>query len=40
MKKSKLVEINTKPTTFSLENFINTVEQEQKRKDSFDRENS
>lgn len=34
-KKSKLVEIKTKPTTASVEDFINTVEQEQKRKDSF-----
>lgn len=34
-KKSKLVEIKTKPTTASVEDFINIVEQEQKRKDSF-----
>ena len=34
-KKSKLVEIKTKPTAASVEDFINTVEQEQKRKDSF-----
>jgi len=34
-KKTKLVEIKTKPTTASVEDFINTVEQEQKRKDSF-----
>lgn len=34
-KKSKLVEIKTKPTTSSVEDFINAVEQEQKRKDSF-----
>lgn len=34
-KKSKLVEIKTKPTAASVEDFINAVEQEQKRKDSF-----
>jgi hypothetical protein len=34
-KKSKLVEIKTKPTTASVEDFINTVPDEQKRKDSF-----
>ncbi len=34
-KKSKLVEIKTKPTSASVENFINTVKDEQKRKDSF-----
>ena len=34
-KKSKLVEIKTKPTTASVEDFINKVEGEQKRKDSF-----
>ena len=34
-KKSKLVEIKTKPTTASVEDFINNVEGEQKRKDSF-----
>lgn len=34
-KKSKLVEIKTKPTTVSIEDFINTVPDEQKRKDSF-----
>jgi hypothetical protein len=34
-KKSKLVEIKTKPTTASVEDFINAVENEQKRKDSF-----
>lgn len=34
-KKSKLVEIKTKPTAASVEDFINTIEQEQKRKDSF-----
>ncbi|WNM18583.1 DUF1801 domain-containing protein [Flavobacterium capsici] len=33
-KKSKLVEIKTKPTTASVEDFINSFE-EQKRKDSF-----
>lgn len=34
-KKSKLVEIMTKPTTASVEDFINNVQDEQKRKDSF-----
>ena len=34
-KKSKLAVIKTKPTTASVEDFINTVESEQKRKDSF-----
>lgn len=34
-KKSKLVEIKTKPTTASVEDFINNVADEQKRKDSF-----
>lgn len=34
-KKSKLVEIKTKPTTASVEDFINAVADEQKRKDSF-----
>ena len=34
-KKSKLVEIKTKPTAASVEDFINAVENEQKRKDSF-----
>jgi len=34
-KKSKLVEIKTKPTTASVEDFINKVTEEQKRKDSF-----
>lgn len=34
-KKSKLVEIKTKPTTASVEDFINTIKDEQKRKDSF-----
>jgi hypothetical protein len=34
-KKSKLVEIKTKQTTASVEDFINTVKEEQKRKDSF-----
>jgi hypothetical protein len=34
-KKSKPVEIKTKPTTASVEDFINTVKDEQKRKDSF-----
>ena len=35
VKKSKLVEIKTKPTAASVEDFINNVESEQKRKDSF-----
>ncbi|MGK2860368.1 MAG: DUF1801 domain-containing protein [Chitinophagaceae bacterium] len=34
-KKSKLVEIKTKPTSASVEDFINKVADEQKRKDSF-----
>ena len=34
-KKSKLAEIKTKPTSDSVEDFINTVKEEQKRKDSF-----
>jgi hypothetical protein len=34
-KKSKLAEIKTKQTTASVEDFINTVPDEQKRKDSF-----
>ncbi len=34
-KKSKLVEIKTKPTTASVEDFINAIPDEQKRKDSF-----
>lgn len=34
-KKSKLVEIKTKPTKDSVEDFINKVPDEQKRKDSF-----
>ena len=34
-KKSKLVEIKTKPTSGSVEDFINTIEDAQKRKDSF-----
>ena len=34
-KKSKLVEIKTKPTKASVEEFINTLNDEQKRKDSF-----
>jgi len=34
-KKSKLVEIKTKPTAASVEDFINSVADEQKRKDSF-----
>jgi len=34
-KKTKLVEIKTKPTSASVEDFINTVKDEQKRKDSF-----
>lgn len=33
-KKSKLAEIKTKPTTASVQDFINNVEAEQKRKDS------
>lgn len=34
-KKSKLAEIKTKPTAASVEDFINNVKGEQKRKDSF-----
>jgi Domain of unknown function (DU1801) len=34
-KKSKLVEIKTKPTAVNVEDFINTLKDEQKRKDSF-----
>ncbi len=34
-KKSKLVDIKTKPTKASVEDFINNVPDEQKRKDSF-----
>jgi hypothetical protein len=34
-KKSKLTEIKTKPTTASVEDFINNVSEEQKRKDCF-----
>lgn len=34
-KKSKLVEIKTKPTSLSVEDFINAIQDEQKRKDSF-----
>jgi len=34
-KKSKLAEIKTKPTVASVEDFINTIQEEQKRKDSF-----
>lgn len=34
-KKSKLVEIKTKPTAESAEDFINNINDEQKRKDSF-----
>ena len=34
-KKSKLAEIKTKPTAASVEDFINSLESEQKRKDSF-----
>ena len=34
-KKSKLAVIKTKPTSASVENFINSVKDEQKRKDSF-----
>ena len=33
--KTKLAEIKTKPTAASVEDFINTVKDEQKRKDSF-----
>jgi hypothetical protein len=34
-KKTKLVEIKTKPTSANVEDFINNVKDEQKRKDSF-----
>ncbi len=34
-KKSKLVEIKTKPTAANVEDFINNIQDEQKRKDSF-----
>lgn len=34
-KKTKLAEIKTKPTIASVEDFINNVNEEQKRKDSF-----
>ena len=34
-KKTKLAEIKTKPTSASVEDFINNVKDEQKRKDSF-----
>src|SRR6187549_1416961 len=34
-KKSKLAEIKTKPTVASVEDFINAIKDEQKRKDSF-----
>lgn len=34
-KKSKLAEIKTKPTSANVEDFINNVKDEQKRKDSF-----
>lgn len=34
-KKSKLVEIKTKPNNASVEDFINAIPEEQKRKDSF-----
>ena len=34
-KKTKLAKIKTKPTTASVEDFINTIKDEQKRKDSF-----
>lgn len=34
-KKSKLVEIKTKPTAVSVDDFINALADEQKRKDSF-----
>ena len=35
MAKSKLAEIKTKPTTASVDDFINSIEDAQKRKDSF-----
>ena len=34
-KKSKLVEIKTKPTAASVEDFLDAIQNEQKRKDSF-----
>jgi len=34
-KKSKLVQIKTKPTSSSVEDFINSIKDEQKRKDCF-----
>lgn len=34
-KKGKLAEIKTKPTTASVEDFLNAIQDEQKRKDSF-----
>jgi hypothetical protein len=34
-KKSKLVEIKTKPTSANVQDFINDIKDEQKRKDSF-----
>ncbi len=34
-KKSKLAELKTKPTAASVEDFINKIDDEQKRKDSF-----
>ncbi len=34
-KKSKLAQIKTKPTVASVEDFLNAVQDEQKRKDSF-----
>ncbi len=34
-KKGKLAEIKTKPTTASVDDFINNIKEEQKRKDSF-----
>ena len=34
-KKSKLAEIKTKPTSASVEDFINSIKDEQRRKDSF-----
>jgi hypothetical protein len=35
VKKAKLVEIKTKPTSANVEEFINNIKDEQKRKDSF-----
>lgn len=35
-KKSKLVEIKTKPTAVSVDDFINKIEEEQKRNDCFE----